>query len=334
VDLVSASGLDLELASANSSDGSVVAGTPEMVEAFDTWLAGRVPAHRLRTERAFHSSLIEPAVVALAEELSRITVHPPELPWATNSGRLVLPGAEVAPDSFAEQARDTVRFAQALDALAERFPRAVVVEAGPGRVLSAMAETAGLTAVPLTSGRTARASHVLTALGTLWTLGQPLDTEAVRGEGQLIHLPGYPFAGPRRIAPEAAPRANAARRAAGAPVAGQEHSPTTPPAQSGLAVIPGVPDEHPTVADADVPGLLARLWAELLGHEGISDEADFFLLGGDSLLITHLARQLGKELGVRIPIRDLLVGRTLDRQTAIVRDLLDRTTEPIGAAAG
>nr|APD71786.1 type I polyketide synthase 3 [Streptomyces sp.] len=334
-ELMTASGLDLELAAVNSPDGSVVAGTPAMVEAFDAWLAGRVHTHRLRTRRAFHSSLIEPAVATLAEELSRIAVHPSELPWATNSGRLVLPGAEVAPGGFAEQARDTVRFAQALDALAEHFPGAVVVEAGPGRALSAMAEAAGLTAVPLTSGRTTRASQVLTALGTLWTMGQPLDTEAVCGGGQRIHLPGYPFAGPRRIAPEAAPRAHTARRTAGAPVAGQEHPATTPALESDQAATPGDPDGPPAMAaDADVPELLTRLWVELLGHEEITDESDFFMLGGDSLLITHLARKLGKEFGVRIPIRDLLVGRTMGRQTAIILDVLDRTPAPVGAGAG
>src|SRR3569833_2450059 len=200
-DLMAASRLDLELAAANGPDASVVAGAPDAVDRFEHWLAGRTYARRLRTNRAFHTRLIEPAVSPLLMELSRIDVRPPKLPWAANNGRLLLPGADVSPDHFAEQARNPVYFAQALTALAEHLPSAIVVEAGSGRALSGMAEAASLTGVPLASGRPQRAEEeILTALGRLWTLGQPLDTATLCGAGNLIHLPGYSFAGPRHIA--------------------------------------------------------------------------------------------------------------------------------------
>jgi acyl transferase domain-containing protein len=329
LELLTASGLGLELAAVNSPEGSVVAGTATAVAAFDAWLDGRVPSHRLRGTRAFHSSLIEPAVVPLAAELSRVVTHPSQLIWATNSGDLVRPGGTVRAGAFAEQARDTVRFARALDALAEHLPGAVLVEAGPGRALSAMSEAVGLTAVPLTSGRIPRASQVLAALGALWTMGQSLDTEALCGRGRRIHLPGYPFAGPRRLAPEATARRTAAPLAAeGEP--GRAGAPVSHVGK-GEEPVPAGPT-GPARPDADMAALLARTWTELLGHEDITEESDFFLLGGDSLLITHLARKLGKELGVRIPIRDLLVARTLGGQCATVRELLEPAR--VGVAAG
>ncbi|MBW5487138.1 acyltransferase domain-containing protein, partial [Streptomyces bambusae] len=201
-ELLADSGLPLELAAVNSPDGSVVAGAPEAVEEFGTWLAGRVAGrvatHRLRTTRAFHSALIEPAVPLLAAELSRTTVHPPTLAWAADDGRLLLPGAEVAADSFAAAARNPVQFTRALDALVRHLPGALVVEAGPGRTMSALAEAADLTAVPLAAGRAARAEDVLTALGALWTMGQPLAADRLCGQGRPVRLPGYSFAGPRR----------------------------------------------------------------------------------------------------------------------------------------
>ncbi|MEV6263920.1 beta-ketoacyl synthase N-terminal-like domain-containing protein [Streptomyces sp. NPDC051784] len=314
-------GLPLELAAVNSPEGTVVAGSPDAVAEFGTWLAGRVATHRLRTTRAFHSVLVEPALPLLTAELARTPVHPPALRWATNDGRLVLPGTEVAADSFAAAARNPVRFTGALDALARALPGALVVEAGPGRTLSALVEAAELDAVPLAAGRTAGAEDVLGALGALWAAGQPLAAERLCAQGRSVHLPGYSFEGPRRTAPEAAPRPEALRRVADDP------GPVAP--RTG-ATGPGERPAQP--APLDVPALVAGLWAELLGHREITATADFFALGGDSLLVTRLARGLGAELGVRVPIRDLLLARTLERQTEVVAALA--APAPATAAAG
>lgn len=316
-ELLAAAGLPLEIAAVNSPDGSVVAGTPEAVGEFETWLAGRGAAQRLRTTRAFHSALIESALPPLTAELSRITVHPPTLPWAVNDGRLLLPGAEVAPESFAAAARNPVRFARALDALDQHLPGALVVEAGPGRTLSALAEASDLTAVPLASGRVARTEDVLTALGALWTRGQPLAADRLCGRGRRIRLPGYSFAGPRRTAPEATPPSEAPRRVTAAPgTAAPRPEPAGPEAR------PAPPEPF------DASARVAGLWAELLGHQEIDETADFFALGGDSLLVTRLARRLSAELGVRVPIRELLLARTLDRQAEVVTALADRAPAP------
>jgi len=64
---------------------------------------------------------------------------------------------------------------------------------------------------------------------------------------------------------------------------------------------------------------------EVLGHTDVSENSDFFELGGDSLLITQIARKVNHELGIRVPLRDLLVGRTLGKQTDIVRELVAAT---------
>ncbi|MEU6406399.1 beta-ketoacyl synthase N-terminal-like domain-containing protein [Streptomyces sp. NPDC046985] len=319
--LIAASGLALELSAVNSRESSVVAGAHEAVDAFETWLAGRVHARRLRTSHAFHSALIEPAVAPLAEELARITVRPPSIAWATADGRLVLPGEPADPVGLAARARSTVRFAQALDALAAHLPGPVVVEAGPGRALSAAAAAADLTAVPLAAGREAPTGRdVLTALGTLWTMGQPMDLEALCGDGESVRLPGYPCAGPRRIAPEALARPAAPRPAPASPA----------PGRAAVMEAPGVPGPG-RAAVADVPALVTRIWRELLGHEDLGEEADFFLLGGDSLLVTHLARKLRTELGVAVPMHELLLARTLKRQSELVRGLAESERAPVAA---
>ncbi|MFI5617745.1 acyl carrier protein [Streptomyces sp. NPDC051567] len=72
---------------------------------------------------------------------------------------------------------------------------------------------------------------------------------------------------------------------------------------------------------------VAARWTELLGRPGLSPESDFFDLGGDSLLVVRLARRLGDDLGVRVPVRALMTGPTLAQQTALVESLITAGAE-------
>ncbi|MET9480871.1 beta-ketoacyl synthase N-terminal-like domain-containing protein [Streptomyces sp. NPDC006638] len=318
--LLAESGPELELAAHNGPESCVVAGTEDAVEAFRTRLGAGVPTTRLRTSHAFHSALVEPALAPLSAALAGITLRRPVLPFAANAtGELVPAGARITADRFVAQARGTVRFAEAMETLARRFPGAVAVEVGPGRVLSALAVAAGLTPVALSPVRTARpGEEVLTALGTLWAKGLPLAPTALSGPGRRVHLPGYAFAGPRWMAPEARPREAALP---GAPGRTPDAATTTATANGQL---PDVRTEEAPAPAEDPAAVLAGLWADLLGHTGLTADADFFDLGGDSLATTHLARRIKLRLGVSVSLRDLLIGRTLGRQTEIVLGLLDR----------
>lgn len=288
----------LELAAVNGPDSCVLAGPVSAVERVRARVEDEVFARRLPTTRAFHSALIEPALPALSRAAGRLRCDPPAVPFAANAtGELIPAGAAVDPAMFAESARKPVRFAAALGAIATALPGAIAIEAGPGRALAALAEACGMAAVPLSPGRTAAPDEeVLAALGSLWAQGQPVDLAALCRDGRPVHLPGYQFAGPRWLAPEV-------QAAAAAP--------------AGKA--PEVPE---TTAEPDAEAVLASLWSELLGHGELTEESDFFELGGDSLLATHLARRINRELGIKMPLRDMLASSTLGRQTALVRDLV------------
>ncbi|MFI5617746.1 type I polyketide synthase [Streptomyces sp. NPDC051567] len=198
----------LELAAVNTAESAVLAGPADAVEAFRGWLGGRERVRRLRTSHAFHTSMIEPAVGELARAVAELPLGRPRLPYLSNAtGALVPAGSPVEADSFARQARGTVRFAAGLAAIAGFHPDAVAVELGPGRALSSMAEAAGLTAVALSPGRSERpGEETLSALAGLWAAGLPLDAVALAGPGRPAHLPGYAFAGPRLVAPQALAR--------------------------------------------------------------------------------------------------------------------------------
>ncbi|MGW4369375.1 type I polyketide synthase [Nocardia takedensis] len=308
VRLVAESGTVLEVAAVNGPGATVLAGPPAAVLSFRAWLGDRVWSRPLHTDRAFHTAAMRPALDALAAELAEIPFRPTRIPLITNlEGRVVRAGGHLDKDYFVRQARRTVRFADGLAAAEKHFPDAVVVEIGPRRGLSAQVEAAGLRTVALSPGLGERPEEeVLLALGTLWASGLPVDIGRLGGDGARIHLPGYAFHGRRWAAPEAALSAHERPAARDTP---ETTLLTTEPSTSAA-------NEEPA------GGRLATLWSELLGQPDLSEESDFFELGGDSLLITRLVRKVNEEFAIRTPVRTMLSRRTLGQQTALINELL------------
>ncbi|NUT25854.1 MAG: acyltransferase domain-containing protein [Streptomyces sp.] len=304
----------LEVAAVNTPESCVLAGPASAVKALGAGLEGREKVRVLRTSHAFHTSLLDPAVPRIEDAARPLPLGPVTVPYLSNATGALLPaGSRVEARAFAEQARSTVRFADGLAAIARAYPGAVCVEVGPGQALSGMAVAAGLTAVPL-GGR----QSTLEALGGLWAAGLPLDPAALTRPGHPVHLPGYPFAGPRLLAPAAAVRAPHGDADAGeAPPVPEPAVPGGPAPTSGE----GTPGEGTSGEPTPGERVSAR-WAELLGRTGLDPDADFFDLGGDSLLVVRLAQRLGQDLGVRVPVRELLTGPTLAQHIALAESLL------------
>ncbi|NUP21527.1 MAG: acyl carrier protein, partial [Streptomyces sp.] len=123
---------------------------------------------------------------------------------------------------------------------------------------------------------------------------------------------------PRLLAPAAAVRAPHGDADAGeAPPVPEPAVPGGPAPTSGE----GTPGEGTSGEPTPGERVSAR-WAELLGRTGLDPDADFFDLGGDSLLVVRLAQRLGQDLGVRVPVRELLTGPTLAQHIALAESLL------------
>ncbi|MBV8203185.1 MAG: amino acid adenylation domain-containing protein, partial [Acidobacteria bacterium] len=65
--------------------------------------------------------------------------------------------------------------------------------------------------------------------------------------------------------------------------------------------------------------IVAESWAELLGRERVGIHEDFFALGGHSLLAARLAGQLGRTLGIELPLRQLFTTPTVAGLAAAAR---------------
>jgi [acyl-carrier-protein] S-malonyltransferase len=97
--------------------------------------AGAKRAIRLKVSGAFHSPLMESAVDGLAQALDSASFDDPHFPvYANVDGQPVLK-VERAKRLLLEQLSTPVRWSDEVLALAERYPRALYVEMGPGSVL-------------------------------------------------------------------------------------------------------------------------------------------------------------------------------------------------------
>ncbi|NUT04552.1 MAG: amino acid adenylation domain-containing protein, partial [Hamadaea sp.] len=86
---------------------------------------------------------------------------------------------------------------------------------------------------------------------------------------------------------------------------------------------PGAHDADHPPADAPVPeteDLIRGIWRDVLSETEIDDDADFFELGGNSLMVTRVHTRLQDLFGVTLPLGEMFDATTVRLQTALVTD--------------
>jgi enediyne polyketide synthase len=166
------------IAGYNGPGQTVIAGPVEAIEAASgAARSAGLTVTRLRVSHAFHSPLVAPAADAFGAALAEEDFDPIE-------GRLVstVTGAELAegtdiPALLRRQITDPVLFAQAVELAAKDLD--LLVEVGPGRVLSTLA--AGLTDVPAIALDTDAESlaGLLRVAGAAYVAGAAVDHAAL-----------------------------------------------------------------------------------------------------------------------------------------------------------
>ncbi|WP_431903447.1 type I polyketide synthase [Micromonospora carbonacea] len=189
------------IAAVNGPAAVVVSGDAAAVEQVAAhWAERGTPIHRLRVSHAFHSELMDPMLAEFAAVAAGLTFSPPTVPIVSNlTGRVAGPELLCSPDYWVRHVREAVRFADAVDRLAEAGV-GTYVELGPNGVLTAMAQscltdpTAVL--VPLARKDRPEPRALLEALARLHADGLPVDWDALlAGAGaRRVDLPTYAFA--------------------------------------------------------------------------------------------------------------------------------------------
>ncbi|MFD5326744.1 amino acid adenylation domain-containing protein [Streptomyces sp. NPDC127092] len=319
-------GLALDLAAVNGPRECVVAGAEEAVAAFEARLAERgVVSRRLRTSHAFHSRLMEDAAAAFAEEAARVALAPPRVPFVSNvTGTWITDEEATSPAYWARQIRATVRFDDALAAV--RDTGAVLLEAGPGQVLTRLARAAGIDAVAsLPAPADPDEPGLRRAVGELWCEGVPTDWAALTGDARPLRtvLPTYPFERERCwVDPPRAATAGgcACRHSTVTGETAAEQAAATEPART-----PHPPQDAPVYTDP-TEREVAAVFTDLLGTAAVGPEDGFFELGGHSLLATQLVSRVRGLFGVEISLRDF-VGQPTVRGLAAAVDAARARTQ-------
>lgn len=193
---------DLSLAAINNPAMCVVSGPEDAIASYEKSLAKKsIACRRLFTSHAFHSAMIEPILGAFEQRLRGIELHAPRIPYLSNvTGTWIKAEEATDPAYWARHIRSTVRFSDNLAELSSA-PERVLIEAGPGNVLTTLARQQGgptakaFPSLPHPRENISALRCALETLGRLWTLGVNVDWSKrhTSGSVQRISLPTYPF---------------------------------------------------------------------------------------------------------------------------------------------
>lgn len=192
----------LSLAAINNPNMCVVSGPIAEVDAFERSLSGQsIACRRLVTSHAFHSAMMDPILGPFENLLRGVVLHPPRIPYLSNvTGSWIKPEEATDPAYWARHIRSTVRFSGNLAELL-RTPDRVLIETGPGNVLTSLARqqggpsTSAFPSLPHPRETTSPLRRALETLGHVWTLGVDVDWSKLHapGSAQRVPLPTYPF---------------------------------------------------------------------------------------------------------------------------------------------
>jgi acyl transferase domain-containing protein len=158
-----------------------------------------------------------------------------------------------------------------------------------GRWIDGEADAAAAAPLPAAPPLTA---PQLEAIGRRWLAGTPIEWASLHGDSpRRVPLPAYPFA---RVSHWIEPA-----RAADEP----RREPTVIARSNG------------------VESRVIEIWRDVLGGDAIDASADFFALGGDSLIGTELVARLSNEFGIDLPLSQLADAPTVGRITRIITSM-------------
>lgn len=222
---------EVTLAAINGPEAIVLSGPTDAIDETAAHLdSAGVACRRLATSHAFHSPLMESMLEAFREHLAGIRLQPPQIDIVSNvTGTWLSDDDATDPEYWIRQLRQTVRFAEGVDTLAELDP--VFLEIGAGDVLGSLVKAQlgpEAPVVPSLPGvrQAAHAERWMTqAFGRLWLNGGKVDWRHVAAdEGpdpRTVSLPPYPFQR-RRFATGAPPALSAGADRPSAPASGKD----------------------------------------------------------------------------------------------------------------
>ena len=126
---------EVSIAALNGPNETVISGTQKAVQAVVKRLAADgVKARRLAVSHAFHSPLMEPILDEFAQTANSVSYSPPRIAMVSNVTGGLVKNETAQAEYWRRHVRETVRFADGMQAVYEHGYR-IFVEIGPNPVL-------------------------------------------------------------------------------------------------------------------------------------------------------------------------------------------------------
>jgi acyl transferase domain-containing protein/acyl carrier protein len=195
---------NLSLAALNSPNLCVVSGPFEAIDRYEEKLNNMNIAHRrLHTSHAFHSKMMEPILPEFTEQVKRVNLNSPQIPYISNvTGTWIRTKEATDANYWARHLRSTVRLLDGFGRLLEGENR-IAIEVGPGQTLTMLARLHNekkrnhvfLNTLPHPSDKRSDEEITLKLLGYIWCLGIDLNWQNLYTnlDCHRVPLPTYPF---------------------------------------------------------------------------------------------------------------------------------------------
>ncbi|MDB9526155.1 type I polyketide synthase [Oscillatoria sp. CS-180] len=190
----------LTIAADNGPESQVVSGSEAAIATLCTQLTqAGIETRRLAVSHAFHSPLMQPMVADFEAVAQQMAFHSPKIPLiSTVTGQGI--GDEMTSATYwCDHILQPVRFAEAMDTLAEQGYR-LYLEVGPKPILLGMGRRclpqADVQWLPSLRPQQEDWQTVLTSLGHLYTQGCEINWQVLEAPypvRQRLELPTYPF---------------------------------------------------------------------------------------------------------------------------------------------
>lgn len=342
---------DLSLAAHNSTTDCVVAGPTNAIEQLEYHLTEKnIACRRLHVARASHSQMMEPALEQFTNEVKKLHLHPPTLPYISNlTGKWMTEQEINDPEYWAKHWRHTVRFAEGVQLLLAD-PTMALLEVGPGRSLTTLAQRMAtpdrliLPSLRHPQAPVSDSAFLLNTCGQLWCAGIAINWSQLytNERRRRMPLPTYPFERERYwIFPERQSYQDSSSMSVGnkPEVLVSTTDMPTSLRQTELQLLPLLsrPDAtgqvtanilhlRPNLQTAYIPPRneieqqIAAIWQKVLGIEKIGIQDNFFEAGGDSLMGVRITNQLRSafEVGPSIPIHLFFTAPTIADMAEII----------------
>ena len=329
---------DISLAVVSSPAATVLAGNVDAIQRMkEALLARGVEGKLLDTSHAFHSHMMEPALEAFDEALSRVTLKPPSIRYLSNvTGTWVTAADAQDPKYWVRHLRQTVRVGDGMRALLQDSS-AILLEVGPGRTLGSLVKAnAGPNATDCVLVQTLRhprevcsdQEYLLKSLAVMWCSGASLDWPAFyAGESRhRVQLPTYPFEKQSYWIQTKAKVAACSAKIHEHEMETSDRAPRAEPCVSQAFPRPSL-DSVYVAPHTESEKKVCELWEKMLGIRELGIDDNFFDLGGHSLIATQLISRLQKSFSVEISLEAFFDNQTVCSLAAAI-DRLCAAMEP------